>query len=43
MNRILDARYQESDSSNIAQDRKYLIIDKQSMLYNVWTKYDILF
>ena len=43
MRRILDAKYQKSDLSKILSNSKHLINDRQSMLYDVLTKYELLF
>ena len=41
--RILDAKYKKYDLSKIVSDRKNINSDKQSMLYNVLTKYELIF
>ena len=43
IHRILGAKYQKSDSSKIVSNSKHLSNDEQSMLYNVLTKYELLF
>ena len=43
MRRILYEKYQKSDLSKIVSNSKHLINDGQSMLYDVLTKYELLF
>ena len=41
--RIVDAIYQKFDLSKIMSDGKHLSNDKRSILYDVLTKYELLF
>ena len=41
--RILDAKYQKFDLSKIMSDGKPLSNDRHSMLYDVLTKYELIF